>query len=218
MNKDKRLFLWSFFPSILLIIIYLCVYRFLPNQVINHIDISGNITMGDKSVYLYLMFVPLVLSLLTTCFASVNHKKSIELYKNLALNNFIVSISVSILLLYILFIQLMPSNDKMLVNRTHMFFSFLIIMLGLLMPKYKRGYIIGIRTYWTMNSENVWIKTHKLAQITVTISGIIILFAPAFINNKILYNISWILFFITGFFIPVIYSAYLYKAENNSNN
>lgn len=89
MSKSKRLFLWSFLPSILLIIIYLCVYKFLPSQAIQHIDINNHITMGDKKIYLYLMFIPLLISLLATWISFINHKKSDERYKRVAVNIFI---------------------------------------------------------------------------------------------------------------------------------
>ncbi len=38
----------------------------------------------------------------------------------------------------------------------------LLIVLGNYMPKIKPNYFIGIRTPWTLESEAVWNKTHRL--------------------------------------------------------
>lgn len=84
------------------------------------------------------------------------------------------------------------------------------------MPKFKRGYAIGIRTWWTMASEEVWIKTHKLAQFTVTISGVIMLCIPFVVNNLTLFYLCWILSLLVGMIIPLLYSVYLYNQGKNN--
>ena len=41
--------------------------------------------------------------------------------------------------------------------------AFLFVGMGFLMPKIKRNYFVGIKTPWTLHSDEVWAKTHKLA-------------------------------------------------------
>jgi len=42
-------------------------------------------------------------------------------------------------------------------------FFILFAVLGLFLPLVKRNYFVGIKTPWTIHSEQVWDKTHKLA-------------------------------------------------------
>ncbi|MBF7095909.1 SdpI family protein [Alkalibacter mobilis] len=54
------------------------------------------------------------------------------------------------------------------------------IVIGNVLPKLKQNGLVGIRTPWTLASENNWYKTHrmggKLAVVTGTISGLLCLF------------------------------------------
>jgi uncharacterized membrane protein len=43
--------------------------------------------------------------------------------------------------------------------------------LGILLEKVKMNWFLGIRTPWTMSSETVWNKTHKLSSWVLIISG-----------------------------------------------
>ncbi|VVC00158.1 SdpI/YhfL protein family protein [uncultured archaeon] len=49
----------------------------------------------------------------------------------------------------------------------------LFIFIGNLLGKAKRNWFVGIRTPWTMSSEKVWDKTHRLGEKMFTASGII---------------------------------------------
>lgn len=66
MIKDKKWFLWSFLPSIIVIVSYIISYKFLPDQVITHIS---KLYMESKKINLQIMFVPLFLTLLGNPFA-----------------------------------------------------------------------------------------------------------------------------------------------------
>jgi len=52
-------------------------------------------------------------------------------------------------------------------------FALLFFYLGILIENAKRNWFIGIRTPWTIESEKVWDKTHKLGGILFKICGLI---------------------------------------------
>lgn len=49
----------------------------------------------------------------------------------------------------------------------------LILALGMLMPRIKRNWFMGIRTPWTLSSEVVWTKTHEHAGKLFVIAGVL---------------------------------------------
>jgi len=83
---------------------------------------------------------------------------------------------------------------------------------GILTENAKRNWFIGIRTPWTLSSDEVWRKTHKMGGKLFKIVGVITLLGALFPN--------YIFFFV---FIPVIfvavytiaYSYFEYKKEEN---
>lgn len=51
--------------------------------------------------------------------------------------------------------------------------AILFIMLGNLLPKIPSDFFIGIRTPWTLSSERVWYKSHRLGGYCFVIGGLI---------------------------------------------
>jgi uncharacterized membrane protein len=52
----------------------------------------------------------------------------------------------------------------------------LFFCVGLLLDKVKRNWFIGIRTPWTLSSDEVWDKTHKFGAMLFKVAGILMLF------------------------------------------
>lgn len=85
----------------------------------------------------------------------------------------------------------------------------LFLFMGWMMPKIKKNYTIGIRFPWTLHSEIVWDKTHKLGgQLFMALGAILLIvsFLPGVFT-------FWIL--MVGIFLLLIilfgYSFYEYK-------
>lgn len=50
--------------------------------------------------------------------------------------------------------------------------ALLFILIGVFLPRIKKNYFVGIRTPWTLHSEEVWDKTHQFAGKLFIIAGI----------------------------------------------
>lgn len=82
----------------------------------------------------------------------------------------------------------------------------LFIILGNYMSKLRKNFFMGIKTPWTLASDEVWDRTHRLAGKTFVLGGVLLLFYP-------LINATW--YFIGVILIasltPVVYSFVIYK-------
>ncbi len=79
------------------------------------------------------------------------------------------------------------------------------IALGNYLPKARQNYTFGYKIPWTLNSEENWNKTHRLAGWLMVICGF------AFIVNAFILS-EWVLVFcIVAALVPIIYSFVLYK-------
>ena len=92
----------------------------------------------------------------------------------------------------------------------------LFIVLGNHFPALKPNYFIGIRTPWTLESETVWRKTHRMGGRLWLIGGIIILAAALlpYNNLRIVILVSTI---VTITLIPTIYSFLELRKEQQAN-
>lgn len=82
----------------------------------------------------------------------------------------------------------------------------MLLVLGNYMPKMKQSYTLGFKLPWTLNSEENWNRTHRLAGWVTMIAGVLVLiggFTQQF----------WMVFaaIILVVLIPVAYSYALYK-------
>ncbi|MEN6303123.1 MAG: DUF1648 domain-containing protein [Armatimonadia bacterium] len=83
---------------------------------------------------------------------------------------------------------------------------FFLAAVGFMLGKLKRNFWMGIRTPWTLASEEVWVATHTFAAKTVTVTSGIATVAAA-----IGYPFAALMLLIGGLLAPVIYSLVLYK-------
>ena len=83
------------------------------------------------------------------------------------------------------------------------------IALGNYLPKAKLNYTFGYKIPWTLNSEENWNKTHRMAGFLWVIGGVVIM-ATAFLG------LFWLFFvvLIPMVFVPTVYSYLLFKKKN----
>lgn len=85
------------------------------------------------------------------------------------------------------------------------FMGLVMIVIGNYLPKTHRNYIIGIRLPWTLENDENWRKTHRLAGKIWVLGGLLL-----FLNSFVQLYVYWV-FFLTLFFVVIIPSVYSYQ-------
>lgn len=86
------------------------------------------------------------------------------------------------------------------------FMGLLFIIIGNYLPKCRQSYTMGIKLPWTLENEENWNKTHRMAGVLWVIGGIVIL-ATAIFESYIIFFSVVVLMVI----VPTIYSYVYYK-------
>ena len=86
------------------------------------------------------------------------------------------------------------------------FMGLLFVIIGNYLPKCKQSYTIGIKIPWTLNNEENWNKTHRLAGWVWVIGGIAIMLTGFFGGFVAFFVITLVMVL-----VPIIYSYALYK-------
>jgi len=85
------------------------------------------------------------------------------------------------------------------------------ILLGNLLPKIPSNFIAGIRTPWTLSSETVWRKTHRVGGVCFILAGAIMIVIPMiFKGSQSAFIITFILLMVTILY-SVVYSFISFK-------
>ena len=92
-------------------------------------------------------------------------------------------------------------------------FAILFFFVGLLLKNTRPNWFIGIRTPWTLENEEVWLKTHKLGGLLFQICGAISLLGLLF-QPIAFYLVIIPVLLVT--FITVLYSYLIYKPQKSN--
>jgi len=87
----------------------------------------------------------------------------------------------------------------------------LFIVIGNYMGKFTRNFVMGIRTPWTLSSDEVWLRTHRLGGKVFVVCGL------AVIGVVLLDQVAVALgFLLAAGLIPVVYSYIVYRKVSSA--
>lgn len=202
--------------TILPIVYALLVWNTLPETIATHFDIEGNANgFTKKSHIVWLISGVMIFSyVLMKYLPKIDPKNKIENMgkKYFKIKLLLISLLSSVFSFVIYIAINENANSKIFIL---ILGSFLIVM-GNFMQTIKPNYFLGMRTPWTLQSEVVWKKTHKIAGKIMIITGLI--FAISFfVTSGRKLEIIIILSLILTIVIPFVYSYVIFKKLESEN-
>jgi uncharacterized membrane protein len=189
------------------------LYPLLPATIASHWNELGEVNGYMPKVYA-LFIMPAVSLLVFLLFLAIPRidplKRNIEKFRGY-FDGFIVMFT---LFLFVLYLLTVFWNFGFTFNIIHVFvlsFGILIFYSGVLLENSKRNWFIGIRTPWTLSSDVVWDKTHKLAGKLFKACGIISLIG--FLFERYAFYIILLLIF-GAVIYATVYSYVEFKKQN----
>ena len=155
-------------------------YPLLPDLVVSHWNFYGQADAWGSREFHTLFFPGMLFSLYLMFNLLPKFDPQSERYQEFAgvyliMRNFIM------LILFVVFAAATFYNLGYAINigvTVSAAIGLLMIILGNYFGKLKRNYFVGIKTPWTLASENVWNKTHRLGSRLFIIWGIGLILAP----------------------------------------
>jgi uncharacterized membrane protein len=83
------------------------------------------------------------------------------------------------------------------------------ILLGNLMPLARSNFIFGIRTPWTLSSDTVWTRSHRVGGYAMVVAGVITIVA-GLVAQPVGYAIALASLLMSGV-VPLVYSYFLWS-------
>jgi uncharacterized membrane protein len=91
----------------------------------------------------------------------------------------------------------------------HVAVGFLLVVIGNFLGKVRKNFFLGIRTPWTLASDEVWAKTHRLGGWCFVVAGIFMAIAGLAMPSS---RMPWVITVIVVIaLIPVVYSYVAYR-------
>lgn len=187
------------------------VYPSLPPVMQVHFGLNGrpNGFMGSLEGAFILPFITLIILLIFTAIPHIDPLKA-------NIQKFRTQYDIFVALLIAFFaatqVLLIAHNLGSSTNPLYIILpaaGILIFYAGFMLPQTKRNWFIGIRTPWTISSDYVWEKTHKLGGTLFKILGVLVIltaFEPEYAPLIVVLLIAISLFL-------VVYSYIIYTEE-----
>mgnify|MGYP000937482999 FL=1 len=193
------------------------VYPHLPDQVPRHWDIHGNVDAYSSRLFGAffppLMSIGLYFLLLFTPLLDPKRDNYSRFAQGYTAIRWGVVLLLSILYVAsILFALGYPINISFIVKGL---VAGLFIMIGNYMGQFRHNYFVGIKTPWTLASEEVWQRTHRMASRIWVAFGLLCL-VMSFIDavwSGVVYFVAILLMVI----IPSVYSFVIFNGMPKSN-
>ncbi len=209
MRKTEKIILGIF---VLSFVIGIYLYPQMPDQMASHWNAQGQVD-GYMSKFWGLFLVPFTsvgLFLLFVLIPKIDPLKlNIEKFRNYY-DGFVVFMIIFLFYIYLLTIfwsfGIRFNMTRLLAPALGILFYYC----GILIKNAKRNWFIGIRTPWTLSSEMVWDKTHKIGGKLFKIAGLIA-FLGVFFQNYALFLV--LVPVISVSIYTIIYSYFEYQKE-----
>lgn len=187
-------------------------YPQMPEKIASHWNAQGQVD-GYMSKFWGLFLMPFILVGLGLLFIAIPKidplKANIEKFRKYY-DGFIILVFIFMLSIYF---QVILWNIGIKISPNIIFpigLGLLFFYTGILCENSKRNWFIGIRTPWTLSSERVWEKTHKIGGKLFKIAGVVA-FIGIFFRSYAVYFVLVPVLSIAAY--TIVYSYFEYQKE-----
>ena len=210
MKTNKKLLLLTSMVTLSPILWGLMIWSQLPNQIPIHFNAAGQANnFQSKALAVFGLPIFLLLVHLFVIFVTARDPKNQTMNEKMGKVIYWLTPIVSLSLSYLIYSKALGSttNPSIFVSAL---LGLIFVMMGNYMPKLKVNHTVGIRLPWTLQSEDNWHKTHRLAGKLWVLGGLILLI-EAGIQFAVPYVMGIVI--LTIVLIPILYSYQLSRED-----
>ncbi len=161
--------------SIAGILMNLLFFALLPDRIPMHFNFRGEADRFGSKVEFLLLYSLVYLAFLSIYFLVplIDPKRRVRLSQPGYSKFFLSIIAAFIIFNFLHFLAARSASFKM--GLLNFAIGLLMVLIGNYLPTLKPNYFVGIRTPWTLESERVWKRTHRLGGWTFLAGGILIM-------------------------------------------
>ena len=210
MKMNKKLLALTSIVILLPMIWGVIIWKQLPNQISIHFNLEGQAN-NFQSKPLVVFGLPLFLLLvhLFVIFMIGRDPKNFTINKKMGKVIYWLIPIVSLNVFYLIYSKALGSTTNPSIFASALL-GLIFVMMGNYMPKLKVNHTVGIRLPWTLQSEDNWHKTHRLAGKLWVLGGLILLL-EAGLQFAVPYVMGIVI--LTIVLIPILYSYQLSRKD-----
>jgi uncharacterized membrane protein len=186
-------------------------YPHLPDKVPTHWNLDGEVD-GWGTAWQGAFMMPLIMIgvfLLLLLLPKIDPKRKNYANMGKAYTTIVLVIMIFFTVIYFGTLGIALGYMENIPSLTQIGVGALFVILGNYMGKLKHNYFMGIRTPWTLASEEVWYRTHRLAGPFWVLGGLLFMLSSLFAGDVFLKVMLVIIIVLVA--IPAVYSFIIFK-------
>lgn len=208
-KRNKNMLIITSVATLLPIIAGLILWNKLPDTIAIHWGINNEPDGFSSKAFAVFAFPLILLAFHWICvFATKFDPKHKEISPKMFTLVLWICPAISIVMNTIVYFTAMGKNINVAFIIV-MFMGLMFIIIGNYLPKCRQSYTMGIKLLWTLESEENWNKTHRMAGILWVIGGVVICVTAVFESFIVFFSIVAAMVI-----IPTVYSYIYYRKHN----
>lgn len=215
MRKTSRLQIAAWVLSVLPMLLVAAVYTRLPSKVPMQWGFDGAVRYDDKWQLFIVALIPIFFAVLFPLLPRLDPKRwnyskfrgSYDLFQAIMMLFLLVITAVCV-------VEALRPNTVNVEMAVCLLCGMLFTVMGNIMPKFRPNWFLGIRTPWTISSEHVWHRTHRIGGRLFFAAGLMMI-AGAFVPSSTVRMILVLAVSCVAAFVPAVLSYFWYRAEKH---
>ena len=209
---NKKLLLITTLLCLLPIVFALFNYNKLPEQIPSHWNANGEINgYMEKNIFIFALPIGMaLLNIFVIIFTHLDPKNKSNSRKILNYIYWIIPLVTLLVTTSSYYVALSSNKQFDITFIVFVFTSILFMIIGNYLPKIKPNYTIGIKVPWTLNDDDIWYATHRMAGPIWFISGLLVLVCGLLLKDNFAFIMMMVIISVAAI-APIIYSFMLYK-------
>ena len=211
-KKYKKTIIITSLLTLVPSVIGLILWNQLPEKIATHFNINNEPdAYSGKAFAVFALPALMLVFHLICCFASSHDPKGKNYTDKMMKIVLGICPAVSILTCSTVYLHALGKGVKMGFVAS-LLVGIMFIIVGNYLPKCKQTYTMGIKLPWTLDDEENWNKTHRLAGKLWFIGGVIICATAVLSNFFILMTVT-----LVKCIVPTVYSYNLYRKSHSNS-
>ncbi|MGI5971196.1 MAG: SdpI family protein [Oscillospiraceae bacterium] len=209
----------SLVMSLLPIIVTAVFYSRLPDRIPTHWNLDGSVTYSGRGQIWMISAMSLVLGPLLVFLPRIDpRKRNYEKFQKYYDGVVIVFVVFMLAITGMVISESFKPGRLAISTIVCALVGLLFIFIGNIMPKIKSNFFMGIKTPWTLSSDVVWYRTHRIAGILWFIGGLLIIVSSFALNDVPLFVLLMAIVVVISV-VPFVMSYVWYrKISRNSGD
>lgn len=174
--KNKKLRILTYGIAALVFVIVAVLYPRLPDQIPTNWGFNGSVTYGSRSnIWILTAMLPLFAVLYDVMPHIDPRRQNYEKFSRFY-DGFCVGMQLFLaIVIGILIRESFFPGQLQVIRIVYIMLAVMFLLIGNYLPKVQSNFYMGIKTPWTLSSDEVWRKTHRLGGKLYAACGILIL-------------------------------------------